>query len=56
MSKYKEELIMRKICICFIGLSFVVTMGFAQVGDVQLANWLKKYPQADANKDGAQGR
>ena len=43
---------MKKIWICFISLSFVVTMGFSQVSDEQLANWLKKYPQADTNKDG----
>lgn len=43
---------MNKKWICFLALSLIVTMAFAQSEEEKLANWLKKYPKADTNKDG----
>jgi hypothetical protein len=37
---------------CFVCITLVVTMAFAQTREEQLAAWLKKFPQADTNKDG----
>ena len=43
---------MKKWWICFVCIISVVTMVFAQTREEQLAAWLKKFPQADTNKDG----
>jgi len=43
---------MKKKWICFVGLSLVVTMVFAQTSEEKLATWLKKFPEADTNEDG----
>jgi len=43
---------MKKWWICFVCITFVVTMAFAQTREEQLSAWLKKFPQADTNKDG----
>ncbi|HEC42441.1 MAG TPA: hypothetical protein ENI20_06395 [Bacteroides sp.] len=43
---------MKKKWICFVAISLVVTMVFAQTEEEKLASWLKKYPEADTNKDG----
>jgi hypothetical protein len=43
---------MKKWWICFLCIALVVTMAFAQTREERLAAWLKKFPQADTNKDG----
>jgi len=43
---------MKKWWICFVCITSVVTMASAQTREEQLAAWLKKFPQADTNKDG----
>ncbi|MHC4120797.1 MAG: carboxylesterase family protein, partial [Planctomycetota bacterium] len=37
---------------CFVCVTLVVTMAFAQTREEQLAALLRKFPQADTNKDG----
>ncbi len=43
---------MKKKWICLVVISLFVTMAFAQTKEEKLAGWLKKFPEADANKDG----
>ena len=43
---------MKKWCICFVGITLVVSVVFGQATEKQLAVWLNKFPQADTNKDG----
>jgi acetyl esterase len=43
---------MKKSWTCFVCIALVVTMAFAQTREKQLAAWLKRFPQADTNKDG----
>jgi len=43
---------MKKWWICFVCVSSVVTLASAQPGEKQLAALLKRFPQADTNKDG----
>lgn len=43
---------MKKWWICFVCITLVVTMVFAQTREEKLATWLKKFPEADTNKDG----
>ncbi len=43
---------MRKRWISFVAISLIVTLVFAQTDEEKLAGWLKKYPEADTNKDG----
>lgn len=47
-----EERMMKKWWICFVCITLVVTMASAQTREEKLAAWLKKFPQADTNKDG----
>ena len=43
---------MKKWWICFVCITLIVTMAFAQTREEQLAAALKRFPQADTNKDG----
>ena len=43
---------MKKWWICFVCITLVMPMAFAQTREEKLAAWLKKFPQADTNKDG----
>jgi len=43
---------MKKWWICFVCITLVVTMAFAQTREEKLANLLKRFPQADTNQDG----
>jgi len=43
---------MKKWWIYFVCISLVATMAFAQTREEQLATLLKRFPQADTNKDG----
>jgi acetyl esterase/lipase len=43
---------MKKWWICFVCVALVVTMASAQTREKQLATLLKRFPQADTNKDG----
>jgi len=43
---------MRKWWVCFVCITLVVTVAFAQTREEELATWLKKFPQADTNEDG----
>lgn len=48
----KEERMMEKWWIWCLCIALAVTTTFAQTKEEQLAAWLKKFPQADTNKDG----
>ena len=43
---------MKKWWMCFVCITLVMPMAFAQTREEKLAAWLKKFPQADTNKDG----
>lgn len=43
---------MKRLWICFVCVALVATMASAQTSKEQLATWLKRFPQADTNKDG----
>jgi len=43
---------MKKKWICLVVISLVATTVFTQTDEEKLAGWLKKFPEADANKDG----
>jgi hypothetical protein len=47
-----EERMMEKWWIWCLCIALAVTTTFAQTKEEQLAAWLKKFPQADTNKDG----
>jgi len=43
---------MKKWWMCLVCITLVVTMASAQTREEKLADWLKKFPQADTDKDG----
>ncbi len=47
-----EERMMEKWWIWCLCIALAGTTTFAQTKEEQLAAWLKKFPQADTNKDG----
>ena len=49
---FNGTVVMEKWWICFVCITLVVTTVFAQTREEKLATWLKKYPEADTNKDG----
>ena len=47
-----EECTMKKVWLCFLCVPLAATVASAQTKEEQLAGWLKRFPQADTNKDG----
>ena len=48
----RKEPTMKEWWMCFVCIALVATMASAQTREEKLAVWLKKFPQADTNKDG----